>query len=213
MMNRGQVIAGVLAIVTIVGLVLWFKPWEAGGTVRFDYRVSFTYFGSEDNAPLENVVLKWSAPKMENSVVQDIEGGTTWELYYIEDDNTLTLQATENEIINLRGNRKSQLEMYAFGHEYSGYGPVLVAWFDRLYPREVFIRLGYGVYDKTVADELTLKVRGQTDSVAGWHAVGQENQRIDFSFWVGFWRENELIEQFEWIQENMTYGWAWLWPV
>jgi len=207
----GTTAASCLAVALAVSIIGFGVPWRLGEEdVRFDYRATFTYIGSEGNEPLENLVLKWSAPQIDNSFIE--EAYSSWELYYVEDDNSLTLQANAAGIINLRGSRSFQLGIYSFGHENEQFGPVLNAWIDELYPREVFLNLGHGMVDKERAGDLTLRVYGQTDSIAAWQAFGQENKRIDFSFAVGLYRENILVERFEWTQENGSYGWSWLWP-
>ncbi len=206
-----RVIVGVAVIAVVVGVVLWLRPWESGGTVRFDYRAMFTYLGSEDNEPLENLLLKWSAPQIDNTLIE--ETYSTWELYYIEEDNTLILQATPTGVINLRGFRASQLGIYSFGHECEQYGPALNFQIDKLYPREVFLNIGHVIVEKEKAEELTLCVYGQTAPVGAWQAFGQEDKKIDFSLVAGLYQENTLIEQYEWTQENGLYGSYWLWSV
>jgi len=207
----GTTAASCLAVALAVSVIGFGVPWILGEeNVRFDYRATFAYIGSEDNEPLENLVLKWSAPQIDNSFIE--ETYSSWELYYVEDNDSLTLQANAAGIVNLQGSRSSQPEIYSFGHENEQFGPVLNAWIDKLYPREVFLNLGYGVVDKERVGDLTLRVYGQTDSIAAWQAFGQEDKRIDFSFTVSLYRENILVERFEWTQENGYYGWSWLWP-
>lgn len=207
----GTTAASCLAVALAVSIVGFGVPWRLGEEdVRFDYRAMFVYLGSEDNEPLENLVLRWSAPKIENSFIE--ETYPTWELYYIENGNMLTLEASENGFYNPCGARSSQLEIYSFGYDNTEYGPTLNAWFDTLYPREIFLNRGYVLIDKERASDLTFHVYSQVDSIASWYPLGQENKRIDFSFVVGLYRENILVERFEWSQENGSYGWSWLWP-
>lgn len=207
----GTAAASCLAVALAVSIIGFGVPWRLGEeNVRFDYRATFAYLGSADNEPLENLVLKWSAPQIDNSFIE--ETYSSWELYYVEDDNSLTLQANAAGIVSLRGSRSSQLEIYSFGHENEQFGPVLNAWIDKLYPREVFLTLGYGVVDKERAGDLTLRVYGQTAPIAGWRALGQENKRINFSFAVALYSENILVERFEWNQENGPSASYWLWP-
>ena len=207
----GTTAASCLAVALAVSIVGFGVPWRLGEEdVRFDYRAMFIYLGSEDNELLENLVLKWSAPQIDNSFIE--ETYSSWELHYIENDNSLTLQANAAGVINLRGSRNSQLGIYSFGHENEQFGPVLNVWIDKLYPREVFLNLGYGVVDKERAGDLTFRVYGQTAPIAGWQALGQENKRINFSFVVGLYCENILVERFEWTQENGPPASYWLWP-
>ena len=207
----GTTAASCLAVALAVSIIGFGVPWRLGEEdVRFDYRAMFIYLGSEDNEALENLGLDWSAPTLDNSIVY--ETFSTWELYYVEDDDLLTLQSNATGIVSLRGSRNSQLDIYAFGYENAKYGPALNAWIDRLYPREVFLNLGYILVDEERADDLTFCVYGQTAPIAAWQVFGQENKRIDFSFAVALYHENVLVERFEWTQENETGGWYWLWP-
>jgi len=206
----GAAAASCLAVALAVSIIGFGVPWRLGEDVRFDYRAMFIYLGSEDNEPLENLVLRWSAPKIENSFIE--ETYPTWELYFIENDNMLTLEAAENGFYNPRGVRSLQLEIYSFGYDNTEYGPTLNAWFDMLYPREIFLNRGYVLVGKEIANDLTFRVCNQVDSIASWYPLGQENKRIDFSFAVGLYREKILVEQFDWTQENGSYGWSWLWP-
>lgn len=207
----GTIVASCLAVALAVSVIGFGVPWRLEEeNVRFDYRAMFIYLGSEDNEPLENLVLRWSTPKIENSFIE--ETYPTWELYFIENNKTLTLEAAENGFYNPRGIRSSQLGIYSFGYDNTEYGPTLNAWFDMIYPREIFLNRGYVLVNRKRANDLTLRVYSQVDSIASWYALGQENKRIDFSFAVGLYRENILVEGFEWTQENGSYGWSWLWP-
>ena len=208
-----HIIVGVLVIAIAIGVVLWFRPWEReSGTVRFDYRATFTYLGSEDNESLENLYLGFPAPQIENKFAGNIFSG--WELYYLEEDNSLTLQATSVGIFNLRGLRSSQLTIYTSIMENTEYGPSLVWILDRLYPREVFVDYGWTQVSKEKADAVTLQAYGdpQGEALAYWYTpkAQQENNRIDFSFATGLYQENVSIEQYEITWENEDLGWYYL---
>jgi len=168
----------------------------------------FIYLGSEDNEPLENLWLRFPAPQFENKFAGDIFG--SWGLYYVEDNGNLTLQANANGIVNLRGARSSQLGIYTLIMENSGYGPALTWNIDRLYPQEVFMDYGWTWVSGEKVDAVTLRDYSvQEDwSWAYWRTpkVEQENKRIDFSFAVGLYHENTLIERYEGTWENETWG-------
>ncbi len=205
----GTTAASCLAVALAVSIIGFGVPWRLGEEdMRFDYRAMFIYLGSEDNAPLENLGLRFPAPQIENKFAGDIFSG--WELYYIEDDNTLTLQATPAGIVSLRGLRDSQLEIYASGLENSRYGPALTWGIDRLYPREAFMDYGWTLTPREEADSVTIQSYGIQEewSFAYWHTsqAEQENKRIDFSFAVGLYRENTLVERYEVIWENQIWG-------
>ena len=189
-------------------------PWRIGGetgAVRFNYRAMFVYAGPENGEPLNNLRLKFAAPQIENEFAGKILGA--WRLYYIEDDDTLTLQANSAGVFNLRGSRTSQLGIIGFGLENSSYGPSLTWDLECLYPREIFVDYGYTDVSQEKADKVTL--RGyhhvQEDWSWGyWHTyeaeANPENWRIDFSFEIGLYRENVHIQLYEGIGENRTWG-------
>ncbi|MGQ9788332.1 MAG: hypothetical protein ACUVQM_03360, partial [Candidatus Hadarchaeaceae archaeon] len=81
-----------LAIVLIVTTLGAGIPWDLNPeeTVTFKMEASFTYLGSEENLPIENVVILFPSANLENNVLP-ING--SWKLYYLENDNSLTLQA------------------------------------------------------------------------------------------------------------------------
>ena len=209
----GTAAAGCLAVALAVSVIGFGVPWRLGEeNVRFDYRATFAYIGSEDNIALENLLVRFPAPQIENKFAGELLG--FWELYYIEDDNMLTLQANATGIKNLRGARNSQLDIYSYGGENSKYGPTLSWEIDRLYPREVFMDYGWTWVSEKNIDKVTLRTYGDPlgEALAYWHApdVELENKRIDFSFVAGLYRENTLVERYEVIWENEDWGWYYL---
>ena len=203
----GTTAASCLAVALAVSIIGFGVPWRLGEEdVRFDYRAMFIYLG--DNEPLENLILGFPAPQIENKFAGEIFGG--WELYYVENDNSLTLQVNANGIENLRGNRSSQLGIYSSGVENGEYGPVLSWKLNRLYPREVFVDYGWTWVSKERANAVTLRAYGIQDdwSQAVWYI--SENRLIDFSFAVGLYRENILVERYGITCENEDFGWYYL---
>jgi hypothetical protein len=208
----GTTAASCLAVALAVSIIGFGVPWRLGEVgrenVRFDYRAMFIYLGSEDNKSLENLWLMFAAPQIENKFAGEILSG--WELYYVENDNTLTLQADASGVKNLRGVRTSQLRIYTSIVENSRYGPALTWNIDRLYPREVFMDYGWTWVLKERADVVTLRSYGIGEdwSHGYWYTpeAEQENKRIDFSFAAGLYRENILIEQYEVTWENQIWG-------
>jgi len=202
----GTTAASCLAVALAVSIIGFGMPWRLGEeNVRFDYRAMFVYIGPEDGEPLENLGLRFAAPQIENKFAGKIVG--SWELYYVENDNTFTLQSNAAEIVNLRGARSSQLGIYTSIVENSAYGPALAWRIDRLYPREVFMDYGWTEVPKEKADAVTLQKYGQEDlSFAYWRAPEQENTMINFSFTAGLYRENVLVERYEITWENEGWG-------
>jgi len=209
----GTTAASCLAVALAVSIIGFGVPWRLGEEdVRFDYRAMFIYLGSEDNEPLENLALRFPAPQIENKFAGDIFG--SWELYCVEDNGDFTLQANVNGIVNLRGARSSQLGIYTTGVENSVNGPTITWELDRLYSQEVFMDFGWTWVPGEKANAVTLRVYDiQEDwSHAYWHTpkAEQENKKIDFSFVVGLYRENTLIERYEVTWENEDFGWYYL---
>ena len=209
----GTTAASCLAVALAVSIIGFGVPWRLGEEdVRFDYRAMFIYLGSESNGSLENLLVRFPAPQIENKFAGEIFSG--WELYYVEDDNTLTLQATPAGIVDLRGLRSSQLEIYTSIVENSSRGPALTWEIDRLYPREVFMDYGWTWVSRERAGSVTFRKYGIQEDWASayWHTpkAEQENKRIDFSFAVGLYRENTLIERYEVTWENEDFGWYYL---
>jgi len=205
----GTAAASCLAVALAVGIIGFGVPWRLGeGDVRFDYRAMFTYIGPENGEPLENLGLRFAASQIENKFAGEIFG--SWELYYVENDNTLILQSNAAGIVNLRGARGSQLGIYTSIMENAYFGPSLTWRLDRLYPREVFVDYGWTWVPKERMDAVTLRTFGiQEDwASAQWHTprAEQENIRIDFSFAIGLYRENMLIERYEIVWENECWG-------
>jgi len=202
----GAAAASCLAVALAVSVIGFGVPWRLGEEdVRFDYRAMFVYIGPEDSEPLENLGLRFAAPQIENKFAGEIFG--SWELYHVENDNTLTLQSNAAGIVNLRGARSSQLGIYSSIVENSAYGPALAWRIDRLYPREVFMDFGWILVPKDKADTVTLQKYGQEDlSFAYWRAPKQENAMINFSFMTGLYRENVLVERYEITWENEGWG-------
>lgn len=205
----GTTAASCLAVALAVSVIGFGVPWRLGEeNVRFDYQAMFIYLGSENNEALENLALMFPAPQIENRFAGEIFG--SWELYYLENDNTLKIQTNAVEIVNLRGVRSSQLGIYTFGVENSPYGPSLTWELDFLYPSEAFVDYGWIFAPADKANAVTLRTYStQGDwSSAYWHTpkAEHENKRINFSFAVGLYRENTLVEFYEVVWENEPWG-------
>lgn len=101
----GTTAASCLAVALAVSIIGFGVPWRLGEEdVRFDYRAMFIYIGPENGEPLENLGLRFAALQIDNKFAGEIFG--SWELYYVENDNTLMLQSTAAGII-ARGSPRS----------------------------------------------------------------------------------------------------------
>ena len=207
----GTTAASCLAVALAVSIIGFGVPWRLGEeNVRFDYRAMFTYLGSKDDTPLENLFLRFPAPHIENEA-PDVHS-PAWSLYYVENDNILTLQATSTEIYQLKGERMATLGILTQILEpQTDYGSMITYELDRLYFREVFFATGIISVPQSKVDDLTLQVYGDPSgwAAAYWYTPKsyEENKTIDFSFVAGIYRENTLVERYEVFWENQVWGW------
>lgn len=202
------VASSVLALALAASTLGFNTPWRLGeGEICFSYRATFVYYGGEDSEPLENLGLYFAAPQIENGFAGTIS--SAWELYYVENDGSMTHLCNPGGIINLRGARDSQLVVYV-GIAESRYGPALKRIIDRLYPREAFVSHGETWVPEDRADKVTLRSYGEPrdESFGYWHTpeAERENWGVDFFFSIGLYREGTLIERYEVTWENQTWG-------
>jgi len=210
---RVALVVGIVAAIVIGGVWWWQSRGGPSGTagenVAFEYRASFSYFGSADNRPLENLYLWFPLPQVENQLAGNLI--CNWALYYIENDNTFTLQATPYKVENLRGARTSTLGILYYGVGMGKGGPTASWILNRLYPHELFIEIDVLSVDNKKASSTTARLYGEPDPNASW--LVSENRVIDLSFTASLFRENVQIEAWQWHQENGPPGAYWLWPV
>ena len=154
-----------LAIGLIIGTVGFGIPWKlkpdanqgSEEMVTFKMEASFTYLGSENNLPIENVAIRFPCPNIENS---PLPTQTFWSLYYLDEDNVLVLEADQNQVYGFKGDRKQNLTIYLSGIEPTYLGPKLYFRFDKLYPREIFWVTSLSFVPKKSVTAVTLKVYG-----------------------------------------------------
>ena len=229
----GEVIAktkwpAVVVTMLSVGLILstlgFGVPWRLGeGEVEeiiwFRIEASFTYRGSANNLPIENITLCFPCPNVENVGLDlGVMGEEPiWWLYYVENDNTLTLQATSKEVYEFRGERTETLEIMDFGIEATSYGPKIYYDLTKLYPREVFLIIAYSPVSKENAKKVTLvEFKENMRTLAYYDHRMPTEEFIDLSFWAQLSKKidntYEVLETFSRSYDNGAPGGYWLYP-
>jgi len=229
----GEVIArtkwpAVVVTMLSVGLALstlgFGVPWrleepgvDTGENVWFRMEASFTYRGSKENLPIENVAIRFPCPNIENEALKVIAPTPSWLLYYVENDNTLTLQATSEQVYGFCGERTRTLEILLSGVEPTPHGPKLYFRLDKLYPREVFQAIALSQVSEKNADKVTLGVYGDNEGrssayyiyPSGASTIGDP---IDISFTAQLKKVDDnykIVETFSRSVDNANVGWMW----
>ncbi len=209
-------IVAVTAVITL-GLLGYLTPRE---NVNFLMNASFTYRGSEDNGVIENIVLRFPLPNVENKAITSL---TTWVLYWMDNDNALYPEmygdaAGPLEFYEFRGQRDENLGILIQCDEPSAYGPKAFFKLDKIYPNEVLFVITEAMSSKDVADKVTLKYYGDDEgrSMAYEHSNEpdyESGKAIDLYFWAqlsrSFDNENRVIETFSRSVDNAASGWWW----
>ncbi len=212
-----NVVTVVVTAVVTLALLGYLTPRE---NVDFLMNASFVYRGSEDNAAIENVVIRFTLPNVENGAISSL---TTWILYWMDNDNVLYKQmygdaAGPLELYEFRGERTENLRVLIQGDEPSFYGPMAFFKLDRIYQNEVLFVIVEAQSSKDVADKVTLRYHGDNEgrSIAYEHSNDPDygsGKTIDLFFWAQLSRkvgnENQVIETFSRSVDNAPSGWWW----
>jgi hypothetical protein len=214
--------ASLLAVALTVGSVTVGVPWrlkvtqETEETVLFRFKASFTYWGFQDNLPMENVRFGFPCPNIENAAA-DVPMAT-WYLYYVDGENAVHMQMTNGQVIEYRGGRMEPLGILVTGIQKTLVGPKIVYVLDRLYPRESFGITTYLSVPLKDANKLTLREFGGQLSSAIYEPPAGWQEPVNFSIWVQLSRLSdnrfENIETYHRYEENVpaTYVNVWLYP-
>jgi hypothetical protein len=212
------------AVLVVGGVGYLAPPAEEQAPVWFSYQASFTYRGSADNLPIENVALRFPCPHVENEEVEVLKG--TWTLYHQDEENVLWPQLAgldNGDIVafyGYRGQRNENLEILLTGIEPTIDGPKLYYKLSKLYPREVFMMSCFAFTLAEDADKVTLRSYGDNEGRAAGHyqymTPDPWTYGIDFSFWTRLLKKVndnfEIIETFSRSLDNLRPGWKWLYP-
>jgi hypothetical protein len=216
----------VLCAALVVGAIGYLAPpAEEQAHAWFFYQASFTYRGSADNLPIENVALRFPCPNVENVAIGVKEG--TWTLYWQDEENVLWPQLVgldNGEIVEFygyQGQRTENLEIRLTGVEPTIDGPKLYYNLNKLYPREVFWISCFASAPAGDANRVTLRSYGDNEGRAGGHyqymTPDPWTYGIDFSFWTQLSKKVndnfEVIETFGRSFDNIRPRWIRLYPL
>ena len=229
------IVATALAVGLAVSTIGFGVPWRLDEPivgieedVWFRMKTSFTYRGSEDNLPIENVAIRLPCPNVDNVAPPTY---ATWFLYYQDDDNVLHLQADSSLGAHVFvGERTAMPEILLSIIEPTMDGPKLTHVVDKLYPREVFWIVAFAHVSGKDADKVTLRDYGDNEGRSSggfarvadpslWGTGGQLgpfDDPIDVAFWaqlsVKVGDNYRLVETFSRSADNLTYAMLWLYP-
>jgi hypothetical protein len=211
------VIPIVLALVAVVILARGPEEQVVEENIRLEVMSDFTYLRSEDNLPIENLTLLFPCPNVDN---QPLTTATTWALFYVDNENTVYLQASEARVYEFKGQRTENLRILSRGRGATPLGPKIQYVLDKFYPREILRITTYIGEDKKlplgVAREVTIKDYGYAQSSAYYRH--SDNWSISLAFWSQL-SENTgdgyiAIETFSNIVDNAPAGSViWLYPI
>ena len=201
-----------------VGAVGHFAPPpEEQVYVWFRMEANFSYRGSEDNLPIENVALRFPCPNVENEPAAVMSG--IWHLYYLDEENVLRLQmiGTENVILEFYGyygDRTENLEILLMGIDDTPHGPKIYYNLDKLYPREVFMITKPVEVPKRDTGKITLLEIGENQRTDAYYHHYPFEKPINLSFWARLSKRTndnyEVVETFSRVYDNGNPGWYWL---
>ncbi|MEM4188018.1 MAG: hypothetical protein QXN56_02490, partial [Candidatus Hadarchaeum sp.] len=167
-------------IATTVGASV---PWDLRSeeTVAFKMEASFTYWGSENNLPIENVALRFPCPNVENVAIPT---KTFWSLYYLDEDNVLILEADQDRIYGFLGERTTSLNILLSGIEDSSRGPKIYYKIDKLYPKEVFQITTMAFALRELSNKVTIRVYGDNflRSLVSYQTLSEQDFPVEISF-------------------------------
>jgi hypothetical protein len=211
--------ATLLAVGALVVLAAYARPWVGEGAeenVVFWYTASFTYENSGDNLPIENVIISFPCPNIDNAPVQVV--GFSWSLWWKpdpENENMMILQIQDGRVDNLLGGRREAL-FIQYGRENTARGPKISMLIDKLYPQEVIWIQTYATVPYSKSNSLTISENRENKKVAAGYQYDPSNKKIDFSFWAQLLKVNndfQKVEEFRRTEENVGFGWWWLYPL
>jgi len=210
--------ATLLIVVALVVLVAYARPWVGEEeNVVFWYIASFTYENSEDNLPIENVIISFPCPNIDNEPVRVV--GLSWSLWwkpYPENENMKILQIQDGRVDNLLSNRTEAL-FIQYGWENTVRGPKISLLMDKFYPQEVIQIQTYVVVPSPRSNNLTISENRENKKVAAGYQYDPSDKKINFSFWAQLLikvnNDFRKVEEFRRAEENAGFGWWWLYSL
>jgi len=212
------VVAFILALINLVNL----SNHNKSENVSFIYQAKFVYCASESNLPIDNVVLRFPCPNVENDVdVLESRGVLT--LFWMDDNKKIfpeIIMHSDGTIIQVSayyGNRKENLKVILSGIASTIYGPKIYYNFDRLYPGEGILIDDLVFTPNEIADKVTLTDTSESNRVSAYYSHQLSKvEFIEFSFQVSLQKEIDntfvLIETYSRSYENGIAAWYTLYP-
>jgi len=205
--------ATLLMVAALVVFVAYARPWVGEEeNVVFWYAASFTYENSEDNLPIENVIVSFPHPNIDNEPV--LITGFSWSLFGPNPENldVKTLQIQDGRVIRLLGDRTATL-FIQYGKENTRHGPKISLSMDKLYPREVVLIQAYASAPLENFYDLTMCENKENQRIYAYCQYFPLDKKISMSFWVKLSRKIddnfERVEEFSRTEENGESGWWW----
>ena len=209
--------ATLLAVVALVVIVAYARPWGGGGAeenVVFLYDASFTYENSMDNLPIENVIISFPCPNIDNEPAQVV--GLSWSLWWrpdAENENKKILEIQDGRVDNLSGNRTGSL-IIRYGVENTIRGPKISLLMDKFYSQEIIQIQTYVLVSSSKSNDLTISENKEDKKVAAGYQYDPFDKKINFSFQAQLLiKVNNIfriVEEFRRAEENAGFGWWWL---
>jgi hypothetical protein len=215
--------ATLLVLAALVAFVAYARPWvgeEAEENVMFWYAASFSYENSADNLPIENVIISFPCPNIDNEPAQVV--GLSWSLWWkpdSENENMIILQIQDGRVDNLLGDRTTTL-LVQYGLENTQYGPKIGFSADRLFAREILLIQAYALIPLEKSNSITLRENKEDPTATGGHQYFPRDKKISFSYWSKLSQKVdnilEGIEEFSRIDDDPgenVFAWWILYPI
>lgn len=194
--------------------------------VLFKYEASFTYLSSAENKPLEGYGVLFPCPTINGKPVITKEN-LHWQLWGPGENDELTLEVDNGEVIRWVGERANSPPDNDFYHTWFGkpyHEPGWREWFgttwkitiqgdfDNLYRGEMLLSKGYFSVPAENASNITLRENdGRVLSAHSW--INSDNvpaARVEF--WVRLSKQIDnkfvAVEQFSRIADNAAEGYS-----
>jgi len=205
--------ATLLTVVALVVLVAYARPWVGEEeNVVFWYAASFTYENSADNLPIENVLLSFPHPNVDNEPV--LITGFSWSLWGLDQEN-MVLQIRDGNVIKFVGGRAAPL-LVQYGRENTPRGPKISFSVDRLYPQEVLEFTAYALAPSNQSESVTLYENKDNQKINAGYYYQPSNKVIKLIFSTQLFRKIndnfKKVEAFSRVDENaQPFEWSvWL---
>ncbi len=212
-------LAVAVAATLAVGSFGWGEPWRVGQpffgqisaaaeeNVIFQVDGYFWYRGSENNAPIDNVILQFPQPQIDNEFINSNMGW--WTFFYVDDNGNWLMEmqgsAYENygAVYQFYGERTQEPVLVSAINMATPFGPKADYIFDRIYPREaVWVTFNTMVpkenASKVTLVEVDITENQLTRTTAYYWQSPTVVDLIDLTFWVKLSKlDNNTLIQLE----------------